>query len=124
MLPHHNGRNRTFWAFDYEGRREVGESVQTAFFPPDSFRSGDFSALLTPAINPATGKPFRSPIRHFRPFDGRPVSGQYHSRFEDLLTGLSYVGINSVVPDGPAIGQITSLHESMRIIQLGLKLSF
>lgn len=71
-LPHYNGRNRTFWAFDFEGRREVGESVQTAFFPPNSFRSGDFSALLTPAINQATGKPFRSPIVIFDPLTGVP----------------------------------------------------
>ena len=70
VLPVYNGRNRTFWAFDYEGRRENSESVATAFFPPNSFRNGDFSALLTPAINPATGKPFRSPIVIFDALTG------------------------------------------------------
>jgi hypothetical protein len=38
--------------------------------------------------------------------------------------GLSYVGIDSVVPDGPRIGEITRLRGPMRIIQFGLKLLF
>ena len=62
VLPGYNGRNRTFWAFDFEARRENSETVATAFFPPLAFRNGDFSGLLTPAINPATGRLFRSPI--------------------------------------------------------------
>jgi hypothetical protein len=38
--------------------------------------------------------------------------------------GLSYVNINSVIPDGPRIGEITRLRGPMRIIQFGLKLLF
>lgn len=72
ILPKYNGRNRTFWAFNYEGRRETGESVQTAFFHPDAFRQGDFSALLQPGINPANGRPFRAPIVVFDPLTGQP----------------------------------------------------
>jgi outer membrane receptor protein involved in Fe transport len=72
VLPGYNGRNRTFWAFDYEARREMRETVSTAFFPPLSFRNGDFSALLTPATNPATGRLFRSPIVIFDPLTGDP----------------------------------------------------
>jgi hypothetical protein len=70
LLPGYNGRNRTFWAFDYEGRRDTTERVATAFFPPDTFRNGDFSALLNPAINPATARPFRAPIAIFDPLTG------------------------------------------------------
>lgn len=69
-LPGYDGRNRTFWAFDYEGRRQTVEGVQTAFFPPETFRQGDFSALLTPAINPATNRPFRAAIMIFDPLNG------------------------------------------------------
>jgi hypothetical protein len=72
VLPGYNGRNRTFWAFDYEARGEIRESVATAFFPPLPFRNGDFSALLAPAVNPATGRPFRSPIVIFDPVTGDP----------------------------------------------------
>jgi outer membrane receptor protein involved in Fe transport len=75
VLPGYNGRNRTFWAFDYEAVRQNAESVATAFFPPLPFRNGDFSALLTPAINPATGKPFRSPIVIFDPVTGELFPG-------------------------------------------------
>src|SRR5262249_43706697 len=35
-------RNKTFWAFNWESRRERVEAVQTAFFPPDIYRAGDF----------------------------------------------------------------------------------
>ncbi len=65
-------RNKTFWAFDWEARHENSQSVQTAFFPPDSFRSGDFSALARGTINPATGKLYRAPIIVYDPFTGNP----------------------------------------------------
>src|SRR5262245_242000 len=69
-LPKYNGRNRTFWAFDYEGRRDTNERVQTAFFPPDSFRQGDFSILLRPPV--VNGRPLRAPIIIFDPVTGDP----------------------------------------------------
>jgi hypothetical protein len=73
-LPRYDGRNRTFWAFDFEGRRETAEAVQTTFFPPLPFRNGDFSALLSPSLNPATGRPFRNPIVIFDPLTGEPFA--------------------------------------------------
>src|SRR5882724_481632 len=65
-------RNRTFWSFNYEGRRENSESVQTAFWPNQDFRNGNFSALLTPATNPGTGRPFRAPIVIYDALTGVP----------------------------------------------------
>src|SRR5262249_24376725 len=65
-------RNKTFWAFNWESRRERVERVDTAFFPHDSFRNGDFSELLRGTINPATGKLFRDPILLYDPFTGEP----------------------------------------------------
>jgi len=64
--------NRTFWSFDYEGRRESNESVATTFWPNQDFRSGNFSTLLTPATNPSTGRPFRASIAIFDPLTGMP----------------------------------------------------
>ena len=75
MLPGYSGRNRTFWAFNYEGRRETKEAVASAFFPSDDFRRGDFSALLSPSLNPTTGRPLRNPIVVFDPTTGEPFSG-------------------------------------------------
>jgi hypothetical protein len=66
-------KNRTFWSFNYEERRERQEGVATAFWPNQNFRQGDFSALLTPAINPATGRLFRSPIIIYDPVTGTPI---------------------------------------------------
>ena len=41
----YNGKNKTFWAFNYEARRTREAVVQTANFPIDDFRNGDFSRL-------------------------------------------------------------------------------
>jgi hypothetical protein len=65
-------RNKTFWAFNWESRRERVESVQTAFFPPDEYRQGNFSELLTGTVNPATGRVFRNPIIIYDPYTGQP----------------------------------------------------
>lgn len=45
-LPHlYNGKNKTFFFFDYEGFRfHTGNSGPTSYIP-ESFRSGDFSAI-------------------------------------------------------------------------------
>jgi hypothetical protein len=38
--------------------------------------------------------------------------------------GLSYAGLDSVVPDAPRVGEIRSLRTPMRIFQVALKLYF
>jgi hypothetical protein len=38
--------------------------------------------------------------------------------------GLSYLGLDSLVPDGPRVGEIRSLRQPMRIFQFGVKLYF
>lgn len=70
MLPGYNGHNRTFWSFNFEGTRETQESVQQAFWYPQAFRNGDFSALLQPLIR--NGVPVRAPIIIYDPTTGQP----------------------------------------------------
>ena len=65
-------RNKTFWSFNYEGKRDLREAVGTAFWPNQNFRNGDFSELLTPGTNPETGKLFRNPIIIYDPLTGDP----------------------------------------------------
>jgi hypothetical protein len=60
MLPGYNGKDRTFWSFNYEGVRQTIENV----------RRGDFSALLTPLIR--DGRPVRAPIIIHDPVTGEP----------------------------------------------------
>ncbi len=68
----YNGKNKTFWAFNMEYRIDRRETVQTAAWPLDEFREGDFSELLRGTINPQTGKLFRAPIVVYDPFTGDP----------------------------------------------------
>jgi len=67
-------KNKTFWAFNWESRRERTESVQEAFFPHDTFRRGDFSELLTPPNN-AAGQPIRPPLVIYDPYNGTAFPG-------------------------------------------------
>ena len=55
----YNGKNRTFFYYSYETSR--GSSVQDRLNPtvaPVPWRTGDFSRLSTPIIDPTTGQPF------------------------------------------------------------------
>lgn len=70
LLPKYNGKDKTFWSFNYEGVRQTLESVQQAFWFPEEFRRGDFSALLSPLIR--NGVPVRSPIIVYDPLTGEP----------------------------------------------------
>lgn len=63
-------RDRTFWSFNYEGRRETQEAVQEAFWFPEPFRNGDFSALLTPLVR--GGRAIRAPVVIYDPLTGDP----------------------------------------------------
>lgn len=55
----YDGSDRTFFFFDYEGRRQLLGATQTVQgLPTQAERSGDFSALEEPIIDPATGEPF------------------------------------------------------------------
>ena len=59
-LPHlYDGRNKTFFFFDYEGFRFHTGSSSTESWIPESFRKGDFSALLpgTQLYDPTTHNP-------------------------------------------------------------------
>jgi hypothetical protein len=38
--------------------------------------------------------------------------------------GLSYATNDSIIPDGPRVGEVRSLRQPMRILQFGLKLYF
>lgn len=67
-------KNKTFWAFNWESRREVVGTVQTEEFPLAEWRRGDFSELLSGTINPSTGRLFRAPILIFDPDSGTPFA--------------------------------------------------
>ena len=59
-LPKYDGRNKTFFLFNYEGNRQYQDATRVASVPLDPFWKGDFSALL-PAIQ------LRDPLTTGRP---------------------------------------------------------
>jgi hypothetical protein len=58
FLPGYNGTNRSTFTLSYNGSRGDNLFDQFATVPSDAQRSGDFSSLSSPLINPLTGEPF------------------------------------------------------------------
>lgn len=67
----YNGKNRTFWAFNFEHRLVRQQSVQTQWFPEDVFRGGDFSSILNPYV--ANGRTVAGRVI-YDPLDGTPFA--------------------------------------------------
>jgi hypothetical protein len=71
LLPKlYNGKNKSFWAFNYEGRRTREGVLQTVWWPNADMRRGNFSSIQRGAIN-ANGQ-FRRPIVIYDPVTGNP----------------------------------------------------
>ncbi len=111
LLPKiYNGKNKTFFMFNFEGRRRrLPGAASSALVPSEAFRSGDFSALLNrrnaagaalppvQIVDPATGTPFPGNIipasriapaaRNLNSFWERP-----QVNLADPLTGFNYTG--------------------------------
>jgi Carboxypeptidase regulatory-like domain len=64
----YHGKNRTFFSYNYEGRREVQGVPTNGWFPTDAMKSGNFSTLLTrpqgaiTIFDPLSGVPFANNI--------------------------------------------------------------
>lgn len=54
----YNGTGRTNFQFSYSGNRSGNLFDQFATVPSEALRAGDFSAIASPIIDPATGQPF------------------------------------------------------------------
>jgi hypothetical protein len=65
----YNGKNKTFWAFNYEARRTRQGVVQTATWPIDDFRAGNFSRIQNPYV--ANGRTVAA-VRIYDPDTGIP----------------------------------------------------
>jgi hypothetical protein len=86
-------KNRTFWAFNWESRRERVADVREAARPLDEFREGNFSVLAKWTVNPATGRLFRPPILIYDPTSGMPFADNIIPRTR-LHPGI----VNTVLP--------------------------
>jgi hypothetical protein len=54
----YDGHNRTFFYFHYENSISPGANNSLLNVPTDQMRAGNFSAVSTPILDPATGSPF------------------------------------------------------------------
>lgn len=66
----YNGKNRTFWAANWEARKTRQGIVQTAAFPIDEFRTGNFSRLQR---GYTANNRFVNPIIIYDPNTGVPL---------------------------------------------------
>ena len=60
-------KNKTFWAFNWEARRERTSSVQSAWYPDATFKRGDYSRFLSPT---PTSSGMREPFAIFDVYTG------------------------------------------------------
>ncbi|HYM12091.1 MAG TPA: TonB-dependent receptor, partial [Bryobacterales bacterium] len=59
----YNGKQSTFFFFNWESGRQISGSFGgTAFVPPAPYRSGDFSSAAVKVYDPQTGQPFPNNI--------------------------------------------------------------
>ena len=60
VIPHlYNGKDNTYFYFNYEGIEQPGSTLISGGIPPTAAQKrGDFSALPTPITDPSTGSPF------------------------------------------------------------------
>jgi hypothetical protein len=89
----YNGKNKTFWALNYEGRRTREGQLQTVNWPIDPFRNGDFSLLQNGYV--ANGR-FVAPIVIYDPDTGQPFANNVIPRTR-LHAGALNV-LNTYVP--------------------------
>lgn len=58
-IPHiYNGKDKTFFYFDYEGVRLDSNTLINTTTPPTQWRTGNFAAAGTTIMDPTTGQPF------------------------------------------------------------------
>ena len=83
-------KNKTFWMFNWESRRERLGVVQGTWFPLDEFRNGDFSELLTDDFLD-TGRRNPNPILIYDALTGDPFpnniipSSQIHPGAKNVM---------------------------------------
>lgn len=93
-LPHvYDGRNKTFFFFAYEGFRFHTGGSSTATYIPESFRNGDFSALLP-------GTQLFDPITH------NPIPGNILSNDPDYTPSAVMTKVFALLP--PTNGGLTN----------------
>jgi hypothetical protein len=95
----YNGRNKTFWLFNYEGVRQRSPTTRLSAIPTQAQLGGDLSTVAQASIkDPLTGEPF--PNKQIPATRIDPASKAYLSYMPrvNVLPGALGPGINLVTP--------------------------
>lgn len=88
-------RGRTFFFGTYEGVREPNEVTLSQVVPPDAFRSGDLSSILTPIRNPLSGQPYANNQVPVNPASARILDTLYER--QNQSTGAAINRPNRII---------------------------
>jgi Carboxypeptidase regulatory-like domain/TonB dependent receptor len=82
-IPHlYNGKDKTFFFFDYEGNRRSTAVAQQFLVPTQAERNGDLTALGGPVISPGSINPTARALLNFYPLPN--VTGQSNYNYENF----------------------------------------
>ena len=82
-IPHlYNGKDKTFFFFDYEGNRRSTAVAQQFLVPTQAERNGDLTALGGPVISPANINPTATALLSYYPLAN--VTGQSNFNYENF----------------------------------------
>jgi len=82
-IPHlYNGKDKTFFFFDYEGNRRSTAVAQQFLVPTQAERNGDLTALGGPVISPANINPTAAALLSYYPLPN--VTGQSNFNYENF----------------------------------------
>jgi Carboxypeptidase regulatory-like domain len=82
-IPHlYNGKDKTFFFFDYEGNRRSTAVAQQFLVPTQAERNGDLTAVGGPVISPANINPTATALLSYYPLPN--VTGQSNFNYENF----------------------------------------
>ena len=82
-IPHlYNGKDRTFFFFDYEGNRRSTALAEQFLVPTQAERNGDLTAMGGPVISPASINPTATALLNYYPLPN--VTGQANYNYENF----------------------------------------
>jgi len=82
-IPHlYNGKDRTFFFFDYEGNRRSTAVAEQFLVPTQAERNGDLTAIGSPVISPGSINPTAKALLNYYPLPN--VSGQPNYNYENF----------------------------------------
>ena len=82
-IPHlYNGKDKTFFFFDYEGNRRSTAVAEQFLVPTQAERNGDLTALGGPVISPASINPTATALLTYYPLPN--VIGQSNYNYENF----------------------------------------